>query len=344
MGFPSRLMSDSIPFESETPYDLLVAGAGPTGLACAIEAQKKGLSAVVIEKGCLVNSLYNYPSNLVFFTTPELLEIGDIPMTSVRDKPNRTEALKYYRRVTQHYKLDVRQYERVASIDGSDGAFVVETERRTGTRRRFRARKIVLATGFYDIPVPLGAPGEDLDKVRHYYQDPHPYFDCDVAVVGGKNSAAIYALECFRAGARVTLIHRDAELSSKIKYWILPDIQNRIKNGEIVAYFNSTVESVSQTEIVVRTPEGSVTLPNDFVLAMTGYQPDLSFLDAVGIRLDPGTRRPRTDPDTLESDRAGVYLAGVIVAGMHTNEIFIENGRFHGGQIAADVARKLAAC
>lgn len=335
-------MSDSIPFESETPYDLLVVGAGPTGLACAIEAQKKGLRAVVVEKGCLVNSLYHYPSNMVFFTTPELLEIGDIPMTSVRDKPNRTEALKYYRRVTRHCEVDVRQYERVESIQGEDGDFVAKTKRRTGARRRFKARKVVLATGFYDIPVRLGAPGEDLDKVLHYYQDPHPFFDCDVAVVGGKNSAAIYALECYRAGARVTLIHRNAELSSKIKYWILPDIQNRIKNGEIAAYFNSTVESVSQTEIVVRTPEGSKTLPNDFVLAMTGYQPDLTFLDAVGIELDPGTGKPRTDPDTLESDRKGVYLAGVIVAGMHTNEIFIENGRFHGGQIANDVARKLA--
>ncbi len=334
-------MSDSIPFESEETYDLLVAGAGPTGLACAIEAQRRGLSAVAVEKGCLVNSLYHYPSNLVFFTTPELLEIGDIPMTSVRDKPNRTEALKYYRRVTKHYTLDVRQYERVESIDGSDGAFVAETELRGGRRRRYRARKVVLATGFYDIPVPLGAPGEDLDKVLHYYDDPHPFFDCDVAVVGGKNSAAIYALECYRAGARVTLIHREAELSPKIKYWILPDILNRIKHGEIAAHFESTVERVTQTEIAVRTPDGALTLPNDFVLAMTGYQPDLGFLDRVGIRLDPETRRPRTDSGTLESDRQGVYLAGVIVAGMHTNEIFIENGRFHGGQIAADVAAKL---
>jgi thioredoxin reductase (NADPH) len=334
-------MSDSIPFESETIYDLLVVGAGPTGLACAIEAKRRGLSTVVIEKGCLVNSLYNYPTNLIFFTTPELLEIGDIPMTSVRDKPNRTEALKYYRRVTQHYALDVRQYELVESIEGDDGAFIVQTASQRAGQRRFRARKVVLATGFYDIPTRLGVPGEDLPKVLHYYQDPHPFFDCDIAVIGGKNSAAIYALECYRAGARVTLIHRDAQLSSKIKYWILPDIENRIKNGEITAYFNSTVESITPAEIVIRTPGGEKTLPNDFVLAMTGYQPDLPFLDAVGIRLDPETRKPRTNPDTLESDRSGVYLAGVIVAGMHTNEIFIENGRFHGGQIAEDVARKL---
>jgi thioredoxin reductase (NADPH) len=340
---PCDPMSSDLPFDSETPYDLLVAGAGPTGLACAIEAKRRGLSAVVIEKGCLVNSLFHYPSNLIFFTTPELLEIGDIPMTSVRDKPNRTEALKYYRRVTQHYKLDVRQYERVETIGGEDGAFVATTTLQRGGGRRFHARKVVLATGFYDIPVGLGVPGEDLPKVLHYYEDPHPFFDCDVAVIGGKNSAAIYALECYRAGARVTLIHRGAELSSRIKYWILPDIENRIKNNEIVGYLSSTVEAITPTEIVVRTPEGVKTLPNDFVLAMTGYQPDLAFLGAVGIRLDPETRKPRTDPETLESDRKGIYLAGVIVAGMHTNEIFIENGRFHGGQIADDVARKLGA-
>jgi thioredoxin reductase (NADPH) len=341
MKVPSCLMPEAIPFESETIYDLLVVGAGPTGLACAIEAKKRGLSAVVIEKGCLVNSLYHYPTNLIFFTTPELLEIGDIPMTAVRDKPNRTEALKYYRRVAQHYALDVRQYERVDGIEGEDGAFEAITERRSGGRRRFRGRKVALATGFYDIPIRLGAPGEDLPKVLHYYEDPHPFFNCDVAVVGGKNSAAIYALECYRAGARVTLIHRGPELSSRIKYWILPDIQNRIKNGEIAAYFNSLIEEITPTAITVRTPDGLVTLPNDFVLAMTGYQPDLPFLDAVGIQLDPETLKPRTDPETLESDRKGVYLAGVVVAGMHTSEIFIENGRFHGGQIAQDVVRKL---
>jgi thioredoxin reductase (NADPH) len=340
MGVPRRAMPDA-PLESETIYDMLVVGAGPTGLACAIEAKRRGLTAVVIEKGCLVNSLYNYPTNLIFFTTPELLEIGDIPMTSVRDKPNRTEALKYYRRVTQHYQIDVRQYEVVESLEGEDGAFTALTTRRSGGQRRFRARKVVLATGFYDIPVRLGAEGEDLDKVLHYYQDPHPFFDCDVAVVGGKNSAAIYALECYRAGARVTLIHRDAELSSKIKYWILPDIQNRIKNGEITAYLNSTVAEIRPLDITIRTPAGPVTIENDFVLAMTGYQPDLTFLNSVGIQLEPETQKPRTDPDTLESDRKGVYLAGVIVAGMHTNEIFIENGRFHGGQIAQDVVRKL---
>lgn len=332
----------SIPGPSETLYDAAVIGAGPTGLACAIEIEKKGLRAIVIEKGCLVNSLYNYPTNLTFFTTPELLEIGGLPMTAVREKPNRTEALKYYRRVAMHYSLNVRQYERVNDVRGSDGNFVVETTLRTGQPHSHRAKKVIVATGYYDIPVRLGAPGEDLDKVLHYYQDPHPYYDCDIAVVGGKNSAAIYALECHRAGARVTLIHRGEKMHKNVKYWILPDITNRIKNNEIQAYFNSSVVEVRPAEIVIRTPEGEKTLRNDFVLAMTGYQPDTALLSRIGVEFDPETRRPRSNEMTLESDRPGLYLAGVIVAGMHTSEVFIENGRFHGGQIAADIAAKLS--
>lgn len=332
----------SIPGTSETLYDAAVIGAGPTGLACAIEIEKKGLKAIVIEKGCLVNSLYNYPTNLTFFTTPELLEIGGLPMTAVREKPNRTEALKYYRRVAMHYDLDVRQYERVNDVRGSDGDFIVETTLRTGEPHSHRAKKVIVATGYYDIPVKLGAPGEDLDKVLHYYQDPHPYYDCDVAVVGGKNSAAIYALECHRAGARVTLIHRGDKMHKNVKYWILPDINNRIKNNEIQAYFNSSVVEVRPTEIVIQTPEGEKTLRNDFVLAMTGYQPDTALLSRIGVEFDPETRRPQSNETTLESDRPGLYLAGVIVAGMHTSEVFIENGRFHGGQIAADIASKLS--
>ena len=326
----------------EPIHDVVVVGAGPTGLACAIELTRRGLDTIVIDKGCLVNSLYNYPTNLVFFTTPELLEIGDIPMTSVRDKPTRTEALKYYRRVTSHYGLDVRQYERADAIDGEDGAFEVGTTTRFGAKRLHRARKVILSTGYYDVPVKLGVPGEDLGKVLHYYQDPHPFFDLDVAVIGGKNSAAIYALECHRAGARVTLIHQYAEMSSSIKYWILPDINNRIKAGEITGLFNSRVTEIEEESIRVQTPDGEQVLDNDFVLAMTGYQPDLKFLERVGIRLDLETQRPKTDPDSLESDRAGVYLAGVIVAGMHTSEVFIENGRFHGGQIAKAIAAQLA--
>lgn len=331
----------STPNTLEPVYDAAVIGAGPTGLACAIEISKKGLSAIVIEKGCLVNSLYHYPTNLTFFTTPELLEIGGLPMTAVREKPNRTEALKYYRRVAMHYNLNVRQYERVNDVQGADGEFVVHTTLRTGQPHFHRAKKVIVATGYYDIPTKLGAPGEDLEKVRHYYQDPHPYYDCDVAIVGGKNSAAIYALECYRAGARVTLIHRGEKMHKNVKYWILPDINNRIKNNEIQAYFNSSVKEITPTEIIIETPDGERALPNDFVLAMTGYQPDTALLSKIGVEFDEATQRPCSDEKSLESDRPGLYLAGVIVAGMHTSEVFIENGRFHGGLIAADIASKL---
>jgi thioredoxin reductase (NADPH) len=321
-------------------FDALVVGAGPTGLASAIEITRRGLRAVVVEKGCLVNSLFHYPTNMTFFTTPELLEIGDLPMTSVREKPTRNEALKYYRRCAQHYRLDVRQYERVDDIEGPDGDFAVHTTARDGLRGEYRARKIIIATGYYDLPVKMKVPGEELTKVLHYYQDPHPFYDRDIAVIGGKNSAAITALDCYRAGARVTLIHRHKELSPSIKYWILPDIQNRIKNREIESYFETSLLEVAERSIRIRTPQGEKTLPNDFVLAMTGYKPDTEFLARAGIVFEQDTLRPRTNPETLESDRPGVYLAGVIVAGMHTSEIFIENGRFHGIQIAEDIARK----
>jgi thioredoxin reductase (NADPH) len=321
--------------------DVVVVGAGPTGLASAIEVQRRGLRVVVIEKGCVVNSLYHYPTNLVFFTTPELLEIGDIPMTAVRDKPTRGEALKYYRRVAEHYRLDIRQYERVDEIKGADADFLIETTDRRSQRHRYGAHKVIIATGYYDLPVRMGVPGEDLPKVFHYYKEPHPFYDSDLAVIGGKNSAAIAALECYRAGARVTLIHRGKQLSDKVKYWIRPDIENRMKLGEIQAFFETTVEEIMPDAIRIRTPDGGRVLPNDFVLAMTGYQPDVEFLARAGVVFDPETRRPRTNPETFESDRPGVYLAGVIVAGMHTNEIFIENGRFHGRQIAEAIAAAL---
>ena len=322
-------------------FDALVVGAGPTGLACGIELKKRGLKTVLIEKGCVVNSIYNYPTNLVFFTTPELLEIGDLPMTSLNEKPGRIEALKYYRRVADHYKLDVHQYERVDDIKGPDGAFQVHTTDRLGCHHRYGSRKIVLATGYYDVPNMLGVPGEDLDKVIHYYKEAHPYYDQDVIVIGAKNSAAIAALELYWNQARVTLVHRGGEISRAVKYWIKPNIENRIKNGEIKAYFHSRVVEIRPNEVLLSTPNGEVTLKNDFVFALTGYSPDLPFLNALGITLDQKTQRPRTDPKTLESEREGVYLAGVIVAGMHTNEIFIENGRFHGKQIAEAVSAKL---
>ena len=314
-------------------FDAIVVGAGPTGLACGIELGRRGVNAVLIEKGCVVNSLYNYPTNMVFFTTPELLEIGDIPMTSLNEKPGRTEALKYYRRVADFYKLKIHQYERVVTIAGSDNDFVVST-----SKAAYRARKIVLAMGYYDVPVMLGVPGEQQDKVIHYYKEAHPYYNQDVLVVGAKNSAAIAALELHWTGARVTLVHRGAVISDRVKYWIRPNIENRIKNGEIPAYFNTRVREILPKSVILDTPNGDVTLPNDYVFALTGYQPDLAFMEALGIRLEAQTQKPRTDPETLESDRAGIYLAGVIVAGMHTNEIFIENGRFHGRKIAEAIA------
>ena len=322
-------------------FDALVVGAGPTGLACGIELQQRGVKTVLVEKGCVVNSIYHYPTNMTFFTTPELLEIGNIPMTSLNEKPNRAEALKYYRRVADHYQLNIRQYERVDRIAGADNAFQVFSTDRLGCPHTYRIRKIVLATGYYDVPNKLNVPGEDLEKVLHYYKEPHPYYNHDVAVIGAKNSAAIAALELWWTGARVTLIHRGAAISDRVKYWIRPNIDNRIKNGEIRAYFNSHVVEILPDSIRVATPNGEVSLKNDFVFALIGYRPDLEFLNSTGITLEPDTQRPRTNPETLESECPGVYLAGVIVAGMHTNEIFIENGRYHGRQIAESIAAKL---
>ena len=323
-------------------FDALVVGAGPTGLACGIELQQRGVKTVLIEKGCVVNSIYHYPTNMSFFTTPELLEIGNIPMTSLNEKPNRTEALKYYRKVAEHYHLNIHQYEKVDRISGEDNAFEVATTDRLGCNHVYQARKVVLSTGYYDVPNLLNVPGEELDKVLHYYKEPHPYYNHDVAVIGAKNSAAIAALELYWTGARVTLIHRGSKISDSVKYWIKPNIENRIKNREIVAYFESKVVRIEQDSIQVATPAGEITIANDFVFALVGYRPDLEFLNATGISLEPDTLRPRTDPQSLESTRPGVYLAGVIVAGMHTNEIFIENGRFHGHLIADSIAAKIA--
>ncbi|HEY7304436.1 MAG TPA: YpdA family putative bacillithiol disulfide reductase [Bryobacteraceae bacterium] len=324
-------------------FDVAIVGAGPTGLACGIEVQKRGFSPVLLDKGCVVNSIYNYPTNLVFFTTPELLEIGDIPMTSLNEKPGRTEALKYYRRVADHYKLNIHQYERVLDFSGSDGSFVVRTETSTGEQFCYGAKKIILATGYYDIPNRLNVPGEDLEKVIHYYREAHPYYDQDVLIVGAKNSACIGALELFWTGARVTLVHRGSGISKNVKYWIKPNIENRIKNGEVKAYFHSTVKEILPHDVVLQTPEGELTIKNDFVFAMTGYRPDFEFMAEHGIHLDAATSKPITNPETLESERRGVYLAGVIVAGTHTNEIFIENGRFHGKVIAEAIEKSLRA-
>jgi thioredoxin reductase (NADPH) len=321
-------------------FDLLVVGAGPTGLACAIEAQKVGLRAVVVDKGCVCNSLFHYPAHMTFFTTPELLEIGGIPFSSTNPKPNRNEALQYYRHVAAYYRLDVRVYHRVERVTGSDGAFTVHTLDRFGRSGKIKARKLAIATGYYDLPNYLHIPGESLSKVHHYYFDPHPYFGMDVLVIGGKNSAAIAALELWRSGARVTLVHRESEIHSHVKYWIKPDIENRIKNRDIKAYFLSEVVEINPDTVLIHTPLGSETLKNDFVFAMTGYHPDFEFLERLGVRLEGEDRLPVCDPKTKESNVPGIYLAGVIVGGSRTNEIFIENGRFHGQLIAAALAGK----
>jgi len=327
--------------EPEMRADVVVIGAGPTGLACAIEAQKVGLKVIVVDKGCLVNSLFHYPANMSFFTTPELLEIGDIPFTTALQKPTREEALEYYRKVSEHYSLDLRQYEWVKTVMGEDGKFTITATDRAGRPHDYRTKKVVVSTGYYDLANQLGIPGEDLPKVSHYYGEPHPYYDTDVLVIGGKNSAAIASLDLWRHGARVTLVHREDQLHRHVKYWIKPDIDNRIKNGQIDAYFNSSVREIGVDHVELTTRRGDVRLKNDFVFALIGYHPDYDFLRSMGIELSEEQHRPVCDPLTLESNVHGIYVAGVIVAGSRTNEIFIENGRFHGRQIADDLKRKL---
>ena len=334
-------LSEKMAASASDTFDFLVIGAGPTGLACAIEAQRAGFRVVLVDKGCVCNSLFHYPAHMTFFTTPELLEIGDIPFPSPNPKPSRNEALQYYRLVAAFYKLDVRQYHLVTSVTGQDGDFAVHTEDRFGRKGVLRARKLAVSTGYYDLPNYMRIPGEELSKVHHYYNDPHPYFGMDVVVIGGKNSAAIAALELWRSGARVTLIHRDAEMHRHVKYWIKPDIENRIKNGEVKALFRSQVVEITPDAVVVETPANRQILKNDFVFAMTGYHPDFDFLERMGVRFEGRDKLPVCDAETLESNVPGVYLAGVIVAGSRTNEIFIENGRFHGRQIARALASKL---
>jgi bacillithiol disulfide reductase len=322
--------------------DVLVVGAGPTGLACGIEAARANLSLLMIEKGCLVNSLFHYPANMTFFTTRERLEIGDIPFSSINVKPTRAEALEYYRRAADHYHLPIQYDQRVVKLHPHDGAFTVETELRSGRRRTYSARTVIVATGYYDLPNYLGIPGEDLPKVSHYAREGHAYYGRKVAIIGGANSAAITALDFFRHGAQVTLIHRQKELSRHIKYWIRPDIENRVKEKSIEARLESEVTEIGEDWISVRGPSGkSERLDNDFVFALTGYHPDVEFLCQAGVIVDPKSYRPTSDPKTLESNVPGLYLAGVVISGRHTNEIFIENGRFHGRQIIADIKVKL---
>jgi thioredoxin reductase (NADPH) len=340
---PTTLSRTQAHSRADAWTDVLIIGAGPTGLACAIEIQKIGLKALILDKGCLVNAIYNYPANMVFFTTPELLEIGDIPFNTAHQKPTRQEALEYYRRVAERYQVRIHQYQWVKTVTGGDGDFRITATDRAGRIHDYRARKVIVSTGYYDLPNLLGVPGEDLPKVYHYYHEPHPFYDSDVIVVGGKNSAAEAALDLWRHGARVTLVHRDPQLHHHVKYWVKPDLENRIKNGEIGAYFSSGVQEIGADFVVIRTPEGPIRLENDFVFALIGYHPDYDFLRSLGIELSSEQCRPVCDPETLESNVAGIYVAGVIVAGSKTNEIFIENGRFHGKQIAAALRNKLSA-
>jgi len=322
--------------------DILIVGAGPTGLACAIEAVTRNLKALVVEKGVMVNSIYNYPSTMTFFTSRERLEIGDLPLPSLNTKPHRAEALEYYRRVADFYRLPIHFQERVMGIGGHDGEFRVETETSEGRRGEHITKKAIIATGYYDLPNLLGIPGEELPKVSHYYTDPHPYYRRKVAVIGGANSAAVAALDLYRHGAEVTLIYREPALSSHLKYWIRPDIENRIKEGSIRALPQSEVKEIVAGAICVHRSNGEVLrLDNDFVFALTGYHPDFRFLRDIGVEIDATTHRPKCNPESLESNVPGIYLAGVIIAGMDTNEIFIENGRFHGKQILGDIEKKL---
>jgi thioredoxin reductase (NADPH) len=316
-------------------YDIVCIGAGPTGLATAIEAKRAGLRPIVIDKGCLCNSLYHYPVNMVFFTTPELLEIGDLPLVCAAEKPTRIEALKYYRKAAEHYGLELRLYERVLGVDGKDGDFTVTTNADDGTRGCYAAKKIVVATGYYDLPNRLGVPGEDLPHVSHYYTEPHAFWNQDVVVIGGKNSAAEAALDLYRNGARVTLIHRGKELGATIKYWVRPDIENRIKAGQIQALLQARIEEITKEEVIVEQHGQTKRIPAKQVFALTGYHPDYSFIERLGVELDSETKRPQLNPDTLESNVRGIHLAGVVIGGRHTGEIFIENGRFHGKQIIA---------
>jgi thioredoxin reductase (NADPH) len=328
-----------------SPHDLdvLIVGAGPAGLAAAIAATKGGLRYQVIEKGALVNSLLHYPTEMVFFTTPELMEIGGLPFTSPNDKPSRMEALRYYRRAADTYKLDVAFDETVEAIAPVAGGFTVDTRRLHRGPRTLRSRRVVLATGAYDFPNLIGVPGEDLPHVSHYFTSPHPFYRKQVVIVGGKNSAAEAALELYRAGAHATIVHRRAALGESIKYWVKPDIENRIKEGSVAARFSTSVIRITPTSVVVERDGVQDELPADGVFLLTGYISDNRLLRIAGVEIDPETCGPRHNPETFETNVPGLYVIGAMVAGKASGRIFIENGRLHGDQAIAQIGESLIA-
>ena len=315
--------------------DILIIGGGPIGIACGLEAQKAGFSYLIVEKGCLVNSLYNYPSTMTFFSTSEKLEIGGIPFVTISNKPTRSEALEYYRRVATSNNMPINLFEEVTAVKKDGDVFTVTT-----AKTRYQARKVILSTGFYDIPVKLDIPGEELPKVKHYYKDPHYYAMQKVVVVGSSNSAIDVALETYRKGAEVTLVIRGDEVSNRVIYWVRPDIINRIKVGRIKAYFNSHLKAIREHDVDIETPDGLVTIQNDFVMAMTGYKPNFEFLKRLGIILSDDKYIPQYHPDTMETNLPGLYLAGVVCGGLDTHLWFIENSRVHAEMIIEDILAK----
>ncbi|MCH8957682.1 YpdA family putative bacillithiol disulfide reductase [candidate division KSB1 bacterium] len=312
--------------------DVAIVGAGPGGLACAIAAQKHNLNYLVIEKGCLVNSVFYFPTNTTLFSTPELLEIGGIPFIIPAEKPSRRDLLGYYRRVTQHFDLKINLNEKVGSISGQKGNFQIQTSR----DKIYSAKNIVIATGQYDTPNLMSIPGEDLEKVSHYYTEAHSYYRKKVAIIGGKNSAVEAALDLYRHDAKVTVIHRGDDFGKSVKYWILPDIKNRVKEGKIHAYFNTTVKEINEDSLIVEKDGVETELENDFVFALTGYRPDMGFLKNAGVEFD-SKLTPVHDAETFETNVPGVYIAGVIIAGCEGSKVFIENTRNHGTKIIGHI-------
>ena len=324
-------------------FQTIIIGGGPIGLACALEAERKGINYLILEKGCLVNSLYNYPYNMTFFSTSERLEIGGVPFVSNNAKPTRPEALEYYRRVATSHNVKINLFERVTTIEQINHSTNVKATAYliTTTKDQYSANQIIIATGFYDIPYLLNVPGEGLPKVTHYYKDPHFYAFEKVIVIGANNSAVDAALETWRKGAEVTMVIREAQIGERVKYWVRPDIENRIMEGSIKAYFNSVIKEIREKEVDILTPDGALTLQNDWVLAMTGYQPDLNFLRSIGIQLsNDEILKPHYDEETHESNVRNVYLAGVICGGMNTHRLFIENSREHAEKILDTIAKR----